>query len=106
MHAYFADAEAPIKYDFALRMKGDSMINARIFCGDIVFIREQQDIESGQIAAVMINNETILRRVYKYDNRLELRPENPTFAVQNFEGERMAAVRIIGRAVAFQGTVR
>jgi len=48
----------------------------------------------------------MLRRVYKYDNRIELRPENPMFAVQNFEGADMGKVRIVGRVVAFQGTVR
>lgn len=90
-----------IKGTFALRCKGDSMINARIFDGDIVYIREQPDVENGEIAAVLIDNEATLKRVYKYENRIELRPENPTFKVMNFENEELNIIRILGKAVGF-----
>lgn len=90
-----------IKGTFALRCKGDSMINARIFDGDIVYIKEQPDVENGEIAAVLINNEATLKRVYKYENRIELRPENPTFKVMNFENEELENIRILGKAVGF-----
>lgn len=86
---------------FALRCKGDSMINARIFDGDIVYIREQPDVENGEIAAILIDNEATLKRVYKYENRIELRPENPTFKVMNFENEELNNIRILGKAVGF-----
>jgi repressor LexA len=92
--------------DFALRCVGDSMINAHIFDGDLVFIRQQPDVDNGQIAAVVIDNEATLKRVYKYRNRVELRPENPLFPVIEYEGEEMAAVHILGKAVAFLGAVR
>lgn len=82
------------------------MIFARIFDGDIVFIRQQSDVENGEIAAVLIDNEATLKRVYKYPNRIELRPENPTYAPLNFEGDAAASVRILGKAVAFISTVR
>ena len=96
-----------IRADFALRCKGTSMINARIFDGDIVFIRQQPDVENGDIGAVLINGEATLKRVYKYPpTRLELRAENPTFPVLNYEGEALSEVRIIGKAVAFISTVR
>lgn len=94
-----------IKGTFALRCKGDSMINARIFDGDIVFIREQPDVENGEIAAVLIDNEATLKRVFKYDNRLELRAENPTFKSLNYEGEQLADIRILGKAVGFLSTI-
>ncbi len=94
-----------IKGTFALRCKGDSMINARIFNGDIVFIREQPDVENGEIAAVLIDNEATLKRVYKYDNRIELRAENPTFQPLSFEGEQLADIRILGKAVGFFSTI-
>ena len=94
-----------IKGTFALRCKGDSMINARIFDGDIVFIREQPDVENGEIAAVLIDNEATLKRVYKYDNRIELRAENPTFKPLSYEGEKLADIRILGKAVGFLSTV-
>jgi len=90
---------------FALRCKGDSMINARIFDGDVVFINPDLRVENGQIAAVRIDNEATLKRVYRYDNRLELRPENPTFKVLNFEGAELENVEIIGKAVGFLSTI-
>lgn len=94
-----------VKGTFALRCKGDSMINARIFDGDIVFIREQPDVENGEIAAVLIDNEATLKRVYKYENRIELRAENPTFQPLSFEGEQLADIRILGKAVGFLSTI-
>lgn len=100
------DIPENIHADFALRCKGDSMINARIFDGDIVYIRQQEDVDNGQIAAVLIGEEATLKRVYKYPNRLELRPENPTFPVYQYEGEQLAEVRILGKAVAFTSAVR
>lgn len=98
----FVEANDGIKADFCLTAKGDSMINARIFDGDVVFIREQPTVNNGEIAAVAIENEVTLKRVYLYDNRLELRPENPTYPVLNYEGEQLDSIRIIGKAVAFQ----
>lgn len=92
--------------DFALRCVGDSMINAHIFNGDLVFIKQQPDVDNGQIAAVAIDNEATLKRVYKYANRIELRPENPLFPVLEFEGPKMADVHILGLAVAFLGVVK
>lgn len=94
-----------VKGTFALRCKGDSMINARIFDGDIVFIREQPDVENGEIAAILIDNEATLKRVYKYENRIELRAENPTFQPLSFEGEQLVDIRILGKAVGFLSTI-
>ena len=44
--------------DFCLRVKGDSMIGARILDGDIVYIKKQSTIESGEIVAVLVDGET------------------------------------------------
>ena len=95
-----------INADFALRCKGDSMINARIFSGDIVFIKQQPMVDNGEIAAVLIDSEATLKRVYVYNNRIELRPENPTFPVLNYENDTLKDIRILGKAVAFISTVR
>lgn len=95
-----------IDADFCVTAKGDSMINARIFDGDIVFIKEQPTVENGEIAAVVIGDDVTLKRVYLYSNRLELRPENPTYPVLNYEDEQLSSIRIIGKAVAFQGIIR
>ena len=95
-----------IPADFALRCKGDSMINARIFDGDIVYIRQQPDVENGEIAAVLIDNEATLKRVYKYPHRIELRAENPTIKPFEYSDEEMNTVRILGKAVAFTSIIR
>ncbi len=102
----FIEASSDIKADFCLIAKGDSMINARIFDGDIVFIKEQPDVENGEIAAVIIGDEVTLKRVYKYPNRLELRPENPLHSVLNYEGEELNQIKILGKAVAFQSYIK
>ena len=101
-----ANIPAGIKCDFALRVKGDSMINARIFDGDLVFIEQQSDVDNGEIAAVLIDDEVTLKRVYKYEGRLELRPENPMYSPINIEGVDLFNVKIIGKPVAFIGMIR
>ena len=80
------------------------MINARINDGDIVFIRKQPMVENGEIAAVIIDNEATLKRVYYYpeNNKLILNPENPKYAPFVYVGEELLTVRILGKAVAFQ----
>lgn len=101
----FIEASSDINADFCLVAKGDSMINARIFDGDVVFIKSQPDVENGEIAAVIIDDEATLKRVYKYPNRIELRPENPTHPVQDYEGEELDHIKILGKAVAFQSKI-
>ena len=51
-----------IKADFALRCSGDSMIDARILDGDIVYIRQQPTVDNGEIAAVLIGDEATLKK--------------------------------------------
>lgn len=92
--------------DFALRCKGDSMINARIFDGDIVYIRQQDTVENGEIAAVLIDNEATLKRVRLFDDHISLEPENPQYRPIVLWGEEMNTVRILGKAVAFTSMVR
>lgn len=95
-----------IKADFALRCKGDSMINARIFDGDIVYIRQQQDVENGQIAAVLIEDEATLKRVKKYEDHVVLEAENPMFKPIVLWADEMNSLRILGLAVAFTSAIR
>lgn len=64
---------------FFLRAKGDSMINARIHEDDLLLIRRQDEVENGEIAAVMINGEAVLKRVYKTSDSLILQSENPKY---------------------------
>lgn len=92
--------------DFALTCKGDSMINARIFDGDIVYIRQQDTVENGEIAAVLIDNEATLKRVKLFDDHISLEPENPMYKPLVYWNEEMNTVRILGKAVAFTSAVR
>jgi len=91
---------------FALRCKGDSMINARIFDGDLVFVRKQPDVENGEIAAVLIDNEATLKKVYKYPDKLVLCPCNPLYEDFVYRGEELKDIHILGKAVAFTSYVR
>ena len=97
-----------IDADFCLRAKGDSMIGARITDGDIVFIRNQPMVDNGEIAAVIIDDEATLKRVY-YDRdagKLMLIPENPKYSPLMYVGEELNNIRILGKAVAFQSDVK
>ncbi|UPK45737.1 LexA family protein [Paenibacillus pabuli] len=62
---------------FYVRAEGDSMINARIFPGDLLLIRKQNDVEEGEIAAVLIGEKVYLKRVFKNDGIMVLQSENP-----------------------------
>ena len=97
-----------IKADFCLRCEGDSMINARINDGDIVFIKSCPEVENGQIAAVSIDNEVTLKRVFYYPekNRLVLYPENKAYEPFVYMNEELNDVRILGRAVMFLSGVK
>lgn len=104
----FIDASADLQADFCLQAKGDSMINARIHDGDIVFVRQQPEVENGQIAAVIINDEATLKRVSYFPEKsmLILKPENPAYEDLVYIGSELEDVHILGKAVAFQSIVK
>lgn len=96
-----------IDCDFTLKCEGDSMINARINDGDIVYIKQQPIVENGQIAAVLIDGEEkLLKRVYMTNTAITLTPENPKYSPLVFVGEEMNRVSIIGRAVGFYSNIK
>ena len=99
----FIMADMDIRADFCLRAKGDSMINARIYDGDVVFIKEMPMVDNGDIAAVIIEDEATLKRVYYYPekNKLMLVAENPAFEPLVYIGEELNYIRILGKAVYF-----
>ena len=103
----FVTAEDSIRADFCLVARGDSMIGARIYDGDYVFIREQPMVENGEIAAVIIGEEATLKRVY-YDrahNWLQLVAENPAYPPLVYHDEQLEEIRILGKAVAFMSNL-
>ena len=100
-------APADIKADIVFRCVGDSMINARIFDGDAVFIHLQPEVEYGQIAVVRVGDEYTLKRVYVFDDYVELRAENPTVKTILLRGPELTPdnYEVVGLAVAFLSTV-
>lgn len=94
--------------DFCLIAKGDSMIGARIHDGDEVFIQQTDLVNNGEIAAVVVENEATLKRVYYYptEQKLVLMAENADYPPLVFVGEELDSIHILGRAVAFQAKVR
>ena len=92
--------------DFALTCQGDSMINARINDGDIVYIRQQPEVENGEIAAVLIDGEATLKRVFYGKGSIMLQAENPTYPPMVFSGEEILDVRILGKATYFLSKVK
>lgn len=99
-----------IKADFCLKAKGDSMVNARILDGDIVFIRKQDIVDNGEIAAVVVNNdsEATLKRFYYYAEKsmVILKAENPAYEDIIFTNEELDNFHILGKAIAFQSDMR
>lgn len=100
------DVEMPehIRADFALRCKGDSMTEAHIFDGDIVYIREQPIVDNGEIAAVLIDDEATLKRFYQRGDTVTLMPCNSKYSPFVYTGEQLEDIRILGKAVGFTST--
>lgn len=106
-HESYIDASADIKADFCLTAKGDSMIGARIQDGDVVFIRSQEIVNNGEIAAVIIDDEATLKRWYYYPDKgkLVLNPENPAYEPLVYVGEELNTIRCLGKAVCFMSNL-
>ncbi|MBQ8497796.1 MAG: helix-turn-helix domain-containing protein [Clostridia bacterium] len=98
---YFS-APTDLDVDFCLRAQGDSMINARIFDDDIVFVHQQPTVEDGEIAIILIDDEATIKRVYfdRENGFLTLVPENPQYKVMRFQGEKLNQIRILGKVIA------
>ena len=107
-HDSFVMSGTNLDADFCLRAKGDSMIGARIQDGDIVFIKKSDMVTNGEIAAVVIEDEATLKRVYYYPekSKLILTPENPKYEPLVFMGPELDEIHILGKAVAFQSEIK
>lgn len=86
--------------DFCLRVRGDSMIGAGIKDGDIVLIRKQEAVDDGEIAAVLIEDEATLKRVYITNDAVTLISENPKYKPMIYTKRQGKNIRILGKAVA------
>jgi repressor LexA len=84
----------------AFRCRGDSMTGLGIFDGDIAIVRVQDDVDSGDLAIVIVDgDEGMLKRVRKQEGAIILESANPAYPPRVFTGESMNSVRIIGKVV-------
>lgn len=97
----YADVPEGKRVDFCLLCEGDSMIDAGIDDGDVVYIRKQPDIENGEIAAVRIGDEATLKRVYKAEGQVTLMPANAAYPPLVFVGDQINTLSIEGKAVGW-----
>ncbi|MCU6786377.1 helix-turn-helix domain-containing protein [Aedoeadaptatus acetigenes] len=93
---YFTADDKYLDSDFCLYAKGDSMTGAEIDDGDLVFIKKQSDVDDGEIAAVLIDDEATLKRVYKIADKVQLRADNPHYPPIDLDGTQ--TVIILGKA--------
>lgn len=87
---------------FALKVRGDSMIDAQIRDNDLAIIRPQKDVENGQVAAVQVEGleeEATLKILKRTKNKIELRPANSNYEPLVFKGKERERVKILGRMV-------
>ena len=103
----YATIEEDVVCDFALIAQGDSMTGDRIHSGDIVFVRKQDTVRDGEIAAIALDNELTLKRVRRLRGPggsvsfTQLLPSNPSYSPIDIGGEdETRCVKILGKAVA------
>lgn len=98
---YIEPSEGDPDRHFYLEVIGDSMINARIMPGDLVYVRRQATVESGDIAVVLVGDEATVKRVYLRNNALILHPENPAYTDLVFSDAECEnkPVRILGKVI-------
>lgn len=85
-----------IHADFALHVKGNSMIGANIYDGDIVLVRKQNDVDDGQIGIVLKDDEATMKRVYHGKDHLTLIAENPDYPPIICSAETCSFCKILG----------
>ena len=86
---------------FALQIKGDSM-EPRIKEGDVVIVHKQPDVESGEVAIVLVNgDEATIKKVQKFNGGINLVPSNPAYEVKTYSKDDIESlpVSIIGKVV-------
>lgn len=104
----YLPVQTSISCSFALKVKGDSMRNACIHDGSVVICREQEDVESGQIAVCVVDGEeATLKRVVKHESGIIiLKPENPDYEDMVFTSKTVKQLTIKGLALMVITEVR
>ena len=103
---YYVETDSRYAVDFCITVRGDSMINASINDGDIVFVKAQPEVPNGKIACVEIDNERVcIKRFYKTDTGVMLVSENPKYAPLQFSESNCSDFKILGLAVIKQSEI-
>lgn len=82
---------------FYLTAKGDSMTGAKIHEGDLLLIKKQETVENGEIAAVVVEDQCLLKRVYRDEGNFTLISENTNYAPINFKPTSDCHIKILGK---------
>ena len=103
---YYVETDSRYAVDFCITVRGDSMINAGINDGDIVFVKAQSEVPNGKIACVEIDNERVcIKRFYKTDTGVMLVSENPKYAPLQFSESNCTDFKVLGLAVLKQSEI-
>lgn len=82
---------------FCLKAKGDSMLGANVLEGDLLLVREQPIVENGEIAVVIIENQIMLKRVYRENGTFTLVSENSKYPPKKYDPSKDTDIRIVGK---------
>lgn len=103
----YYDVENKYDVDFCITVRGDSMIDANINDGDIVFIKSMPEVPNGKIACVEIDNEKVcLKRFYKSGKTVSLASANSRYAPMFFTEDNCESIKILGLAVLRQSEIK
>ena len=96
-----------VKTAFALRVKGDSMINAHIMEGDLVVIKEQSTAENGDLVAFLLGDEATVKRIEFTNDGVRLKAENPAYSPIEVRREDSRIMgKVIGLVRSYDGTMK
>ncbi len=80
--------------NFMLRIKGDSMINAGMFGGDYILVRQQRDAQNGDIVVALMDDEATVKRFFRENGKVRLQPEN-----ENYDPVYLDDLVILGKVI-------
>ena len=83
---------------FALRVHGESMVNAGILDGDYVIVRQQPTVDDGEIVVALLGEEATVKRLFREQDSIRLQPEHPT--MESIIVTKPQSVEILGRVIA------
>lgn len=103
----YYDVDNKYDVDFCITVRGDSMIDANINDGDIVFVKSMPEVPNGKIACVEIDNEKVcLKRFYKAGKTVSLASANSKYAPMFFTEDTCESIKVLGLAVLRQSEIQ